>query len=63
MFSLLTVGGAIMHLLKEYKIFISKVKKGAETSDQSIAYALCSLSKKNTHNHLSILYKMLLFFK
>jgi len=51
-----------MHLLKEYKIFISKVKKGAETSDQSIAYALCSLSKKKkTHNLLSILYKMLLF--
>jgi len=63
MFSLLTVGGAIMHLLKEYKIFISKVKKGAETSDQSIAYALCSLSKKKNTQSSQHFVQNVAFFK
>jgi len=43
-----------MHLLKEYKIFISKVKKGGEASDQSIAYERCSLSKKTQSSQLFV---------
>jgi len=57
------IGGVITHLLKDYWISRSKhrgEKKGAETRDKSIAYACCSLWKKQQLDFLSFLFKMML---